>query len=263
MHNIIETAQKAALVGGEILKKEFGKLKKDQIDFKGKGDYVTELDIRSEQAIIKEIKKEFPDHVIYAEETGKENRTSKYQWYIDPLDGTANYVQSIPIFCVSIAIEKEKELIAGVVYNPLLKEMFWAQKDRSAFLNEEKIHVSSKKKMSNSILASGFPWRSRPYLDPYMASFKDIFIASAGVRRMGSAALDLAYTACGRFDGFWEMKLKPYDIAAGILIIKEAGGIVTDFNGGDDFMTSGNVVAGNPSIHKKLLDVTKKRLAFV
>lgn len=260
---MLETAREAAQCGGDILMQEFGKLTDLQIDLKGKGDYVTELDRRSEKAIIGRIKEDFPGHIIQAEESGEEIQKSSYRWIIDPLDGTANYVQGIPVYGVSVALKKESDILIGVVYYPDRDEMFWAEKGEGAFLNGERIRVSSRKDMAYAMLASGFPWRSRHHLDAYMACFKELFLRAAGIRRMGSAAIDLAYTACGRFDGFWEMQLGPWDIAAGILLIQEAGGVVTDFLGGEGYFASGNVVAGNPFIHEKILRVIRKHLSGV
>jgi myo-inositol-1(or 4)-monophosphatase len=231
-----------------------------KIALKGKGDYVTELDNRSEQAIIQHIKKNYPDHTIYAEESGRASGEMCCQWFIDPLDGTANYVQGIPLFSVSVAFLEEGEIKIGVVYDPHREEMFWAEKGKGAFLNETRIHVSKKKQSEYAMLGTGFPWRIKPCLDDYLASFRELFLLTSGIRRMGSAALDLAYTACGRFDGFWEMKLKPYDIAAGVLLVQEAGGIVTDFGGGEEYMTSGNIVGASPFIHPQIVSVTKKYL---
>jgi len=260
---ILEVAKRAAKVGAEILLQAFGKLDQKQISLKGAGDYVTEIDRESEKAIINLIKEKFPDHGIYAEESGKENRKSLYRWLIDPLDGTANYVQGIPIFGISIALVKEEETQVGLIYYPERDEMFWAVKGEGAFLNDRRIHISAKKDMALSMLASGFPWRSKDYLDPYLASFRELFLSVAGVRRMGSAAIDLAYTACGRFDGFWEMKLKPWDISAGILLVEEAGGVVTDFKGGKGYIESGNVVAGNSFIHEKILNTIRPYLSQI
>lgn len=257
---MLETAREAVHIGGDVLLQEFGTLTQSQIDLKGMGDYVTELDRRSERAIIRRIKENFPDHVINAEESGEEVHESPYRWIIDPLDGTANYVQGIPMFGVSVALMREDEILLGVVSHPDRNELFWAVKGEGAFLNEQPIRVSAKEEMAYSMLASGFPWRSKDYLDPYMACFKELFLDAAGIRRMGSAAIDLAYTACGRFDGFWEMKLCPWDIAAGILLVQEAGGMVTDFHGGVNYLASGNVVAGNPILHGKILEVTQRHL---
>jgi myo-inositol-1(or 4)-monophosphatase len=260
MESILATAKEAAEVGGAILFKGFRQLKKDQIRMKGVGDYVTELDHRSEEAIIRRIKQTFPMHVIHAEESGISAGESRYRWFIDPLDGTTNYVHGLPVFCVSIAAAVDGEVIVGVVLDPTHREMFWAMKGKGAFLNGSQIQVSQKKTLGESFLASGFPWRSRQYLNLYLDSFRELFEGSAGVRRMGSAAIDLAYTACGRFDGFWEMKLKPWDIAAGILIVREAGGSVSDFTGGQRFMDTGNLIVANPFIFPEMLKVVKQHL---
>lgn len=258
--DFLGVAMEAARKGGEILTGAFGQLRNGQIDLKGMGDYVTELDNRSEQAIIDRIKASYPDHIIHAEESGVDSRDSSYRWVIDPLDGTANYVQSIPIYGISIALLREGRIILGVVYHPERDEMFWAEQDEGAYLNGERICVSSRDDIAYSMLASGFPWRSKRYLDDYLGCFKELFNAAAGIRRMGAAAIDLAYTACGRFDGFWELRLGPWDIAAGILLILEAGGAVTDFQGGTDYLKSGNVVAGNKEIHRIVLEVVGRYL---
>ena len=260
---MMEVAREAACIGGDILREKFGHLQNSQIDLKGMGDYVTELDHRSEEAIIKRIKQDYPDHMILAEESGRECRDSSYNWIIDPLDGTANYVQGIPVYGISIALKKKDDLLLGLVYDVDRDDMYWALRGEGAYLNGQKIRVSNRDEMAYSMLASGFPWRSKKYMDPYMACFKELFLDAAGIRRMGSAAIDLAYTACGRFDGFWEMKLGTWDIAAGILLVREAGGVVTDFHGGDTYLESGNVVAGNAVIHAKILEVIRRHLSDI
>jgi myo-inositol-1(or 4)-monophosphatase len=260
---LIAKAKEAAQIGGEILLKGFRRLKKDQVRMKGAGDYVTELDHRSEEAIIRHIKQSFPDHRIHAEESGEDLTESRYRWYIDPLDGTTNYVHGVPVFSVSIAAAVDGEVVAGVVLDPTHKEMFWAVQGNGAFLNDDPIHVSNKQNLGESFLASGFPWRSKEYLELYLNSFRILFSESSGVRRMGSAAIDLSYTACGRFDGFWEMKLKPWDIAAGVLIVTEAGGLISDFRGGQEFMKSGNLLAANTNVFPEMLEVVKKHLEGV
>jgi myo-inositol-1(or 4)-monophosphatase len=262
-HQLLHTAQEAARLAGHILMKSFGRLKSIQVGLKGMGDYVTDLDHESERAIIETIKRSYPDHLIHAEESGKGHTQSDYTWFIDPLDGTANYVQCIPVYGVSIACMIQKEITIGVIYYPDRDELYWAVKGQGAFMNDHAISVSDKEDMAYSMLASGFPWRSKNFLDPYMASFKDLFLQAAGLRRMGAACIDLAFTACGRFDGFWEMKLQPWDIAAGVLLIEEAGGIVSDFMGERDFLKSGNVVAANKELHSHILQVTQKYLASV
>lgn len=266
MHSVdklLSVAKESAQIGGEILNRGFRKLLKDQVKLKGIGDYVTELDHASEKAMVEHIRKTFPPHQIIAEESGIGESKSPYRWYIDPLDGTTNYVHHVAIFSISVAVAYENETLAGVVYDPYHKEMFWAVKGQGAFLNGMPILVSDKQDLQECFLASGFPWRSKMYLDAYLNSFRDLFERCAGIRRLGSAALDLSYTACGRFDGFWEMKLKSWDITAGILILKEAGGKVSDFRGENHFMESGNVVAGNPLIFPKILEIVKKHLSHI
>ncbi len=261
--HMLETAKEAARIGGEILKQGFGKLTQSQIDLKGMGDYVTDSDRLSETEILRHIKKTYPTHILHAEESGVECHESPYRWIIDPLDGTANYIQEIPIYGVSIAVKKKTDILLGVVYHVDRDEMFWAVRGEGACLNGQPIRVSSREDMAYTMLASGFPWRSKDYMDPYMDCFKELFLSAAGIRRMGSAAIDLAYTACGRFDGFWEMKLGPWDIAAGILLVQEAGGVVTDFRGEHEYLVSGNVVAGNPAIHGIMLEMTRRHLAHI
>ena len=260
---MIETAVEAARIGGKILLDAFGTLDQEQIRLKGMGDYVTELDNRSEHAIVSHIRNRFPDHSIIAEESNQDKRESPYCWLIDPLDGTANYVQGIPIFAVSIALLKNDEVLLGVVFCPCQKELFQAEKGKGAFLNGRKINVSPQTNMKRAMLGTGFPWKYKQNIDPYISVFKDLFTRSAGIRRMGAAAVDLAYTACGRLDGFWEMKLSPWDIGVGVLLVQEAGGVVTDFNGGCRFMETGNVVAANPNIHRNLLEVIKRHLSHI
>jgi len=263
LDQFLHVAKESALIGGDILNRGFRKLLKDQIRLKGIGDYVTELDHASERAIVENIRKSFPSHQIIAEESGVGENFSPYRWYIDPLDGTTNYVHHVAIFSISVAVSYENETLVGVVYDPYHKEMFWAIKGQGAFLNGMPIRVSEKKELQECFLASGFPWRSKMYLDAYLNSFRDLFNLCAGIRRLGSAALDLSYTACGRFDGFWEMKLKPWDIAAGVLILEEAGGKVSDFRGENHFMKSGNVVAGNPLVFPMILEIVKKHLSGI
>ncbi|HDQ45493.1 MAG TPA: inositol monophosphatase [bacterium] len=260
---VLKTALDAARTGGRILMDGFGKLSETQIGLKGSGDWITDADHASEEAVIGVIRSAFPDHAIHAEESGRQPSDTESEWIIDPLDGTANFVQGIPWFTVSVACLHRGRIHTGVVHDPVREETFWAQSGRGAFLNGKSIRVSAKTDLSTAILATGFPWRSKSFLADYLESFRTLFSRSAGARRMGSASLDLAYTASGRFDGFWEMRLKPWDIAAGILLVKEAGGVVTDFQGGAGFMETGHVVAGPPSIHEKLVEVTHKTLGNI
>ncbi len=256
-------ARQIALEAGNLLHEGFRSLKSGDIALKGFGDYVTAMDHASEALILKAIRNAFPEHQIYAEESGADCRESDYLWLIDPLDGTANYVHGIPFYSVSIAVQYKKEIIAGVVYHVEQEELFHAGLNQGAWLNGEPVHVSTRPSLGQSMLGTGFPWRSKPYIDAYVKAFHHMFSCAAGMRRMGSAAIDLSYVACGRLDGFWEMHLRPYDIAAGVLLTREAGGIVTDFNGSASVVSSGNVVASNPVIHEQFLDVTSRFLSKV
>ncbi len=188
----------------------------------------------------------------------KEIETDGYRWIIDPLDGTTNFIHRYPVFSVSIALEYKREIILGVIYEPLKSDLFAAQKGRGAFLNGDIIRVSHVTTLRDSLITTGFPFRRKEFIDSYLVLFRNIFLRVSDLRRAGSAALDLAYLACGRCEGFFEIGLSPWDIAAGELLIKEAGGIVTDFGGGRDYLSTGNIVAGGPGIHGELLEEIKK-----
>ncbi len=254
----LETAIKAAKNAAPILLENYGKLKTDQVSLKGARDFVTETDKKSEKEILATIQSRFPDHSILAEESGKHELKSPYQWIIDPLDGTVNYIHEIPVFCISIGLEYNGERKAAVILDPLRNELFTAEKGKGAFLNGKKITVSRNPNFGDAILATGFPFRIHERLDPYLKMFKNIFTQVAGIRRCGSAAIDLAYTACGRFDGFWEMGLSPWDIAAGLLLIEEAGGIISGFDGKPATSATSDLVCGTTHTHKKLLTEIQK-----
>ncbi|HCY18337.1 MAG TPA: inositol monophosphatase [Deltaproteobacteria bacterium] len=243
----------AAKNAGLILKKNLGKPR--SIEYKGVIDIVTEMDRKAEDLIIKTIKKEFPEHGILTEESNERKSSSEYRWIIDPLDGTTNYSHGYPVFCVSIALEKEGEIILGVVYDPVLGELFTAEKDKGAFVNNKKIKVSKIRELTKSLLATGFPYDVRTSRQNNLDHFSNFAVKAQAIRRAGSAALDMCYVAYGRFDGFWEIKLKPWDTAAAMLIIREAGGMVTDFNGGPFSMYSGETLASNGLIHNEMLNV--------
>ncbi len=257
MYNFKKIALKAALEAGDILRRNFGKSHK--IGHKGEIDLVTEIDIRSEQRIIKILKKEFPDHDILTEEEKGWDSGSEYKWIIDPLDGTTNYAHGFPCFSVSIALEKMGKVILGVIYDPLKEELFIAEKGRGAYLNRKRISVSKTKRLSDALLATGFAYDVRVSPENNLDHFSNFTLSAQGVRRAGSAALDLCYVASGRFDGFWEMKLKPWDVAAGSLIVKEAGGKVTDFKGGVFNIFSMEILASNGKIHGEMVKVLNLR----
>ena len=228
------------------------------IDYKGEINLVTEADKISEEMITSEINHLFPDHDILAEEFTDTSRGSDFRWIIDPLDGTTNYAHGYPVFCVSIALQKLDEIIIGVIYNPMLNEMFVAEKGEGAFLNGREVHVSNTVRLAQSLIATGFPYDIREDSQNNLNYFNEMIMRARAIRRPGSAALDLAYVAAGRFDGFWELKLSPWDTAAGWLIVEEAGGVVTDLGGRDYCLESPVIVASNGRIHEEMMDVLKE-----
>jgi myo-inositol-1(or 4)-monophosphatase len=263
MKKFRKVAIQAALQAGDILKEHSGKVRK--IEFKDEVNLVTEVDHLSEESIIRAITVEFPDHGILTEEAGVRESDSEYNWVIDPLDGTTNYAHDFPIYCVSIALEKEKEIILGVVYNPNLDELFVAEKGNGAFLykgrefdkTKRKISVSQTPGLSRSLLATGFPYDIRTSDIDNLNHFTNFYKRAQAIRRAGSAALDLCYLAMGRFDGFWELKLSPWDTAAGSLLVTEAGGKVTDFSGGPFNICMKEILATNGKMHQQMIDVLK------
>lgn len=255
---MLDTAIEAAKSAAEILLKNFGKISAIDIREKKKNDFLTFVDEQAEQRIITIIHDSFPDHAILAEESGAKQKNSDYLWIIDPLDGTKNYIANIPVFGISIALKYKNDLILGVVFDPLGNELYCAEKNKGAYLNGKSIKVSANKHLENCLLATGFPFKYKNFLRNYMASFEDVFRSTSGVRRMGAACIDLAYLAAGRFDGFWEIGLNPWDVAAGLLIIQEAGGKISDFWGEQDHVFSGYFVASNGVIHKQLINLLQK-----
>jgi len=261
-NKILNVAMKASIMAGKLLMSSFGKLKSSQISTKARNDFVTVIDKKSEKLIISMIKDNFPDHAIQAEESGISSGKG-ILWIIDPLDGTSNYIHQIPVFCISIGIFKDNKPIVGVIYDPVHQEMFTAQRGKGAFLNKRRIRTTKADALSKAFMATGIPFRARDRFDEYLASFEKISLSSVGVRRLGSAALDLAYVACGRFDGYWEMDLSPWDIAAGELLLSEAGGKITDLHGGQDYMKTGDILGTNGPLHKELLGITSKIFSTV
>lgn len=254
----LNTAVTAARLAGDIIVKNLGQLSTSDIQTKQAFDFVTKVDRWSEEVIIQTITKKFPSHSFFAEETLKQEENDNYRWIIDPLDGTTNYIHGFPMFSVSIALEYKKEIILGLVFDPLRDELFYATRDRGAFLNNTRIHVSDITVLKNCLIATGFPFRKKDMIDLYLEAFKKIFETVSDLRRPGSAALDLAYVASGRCEGFFEPSLSSWDIAAGSLLIKEAGGIVTDFGGGEEYLSTGNIVAGNKYVQNELLKIIKE-----
>lgn len=253
----LEVAVRAARVGGAVLMSRYGRLRPGQIRKKGLYDWVTEMDHRSERAILRVIRGAFPGHAVQAEESLPGRAVGRFQWLIDPLDGTVNYLHGFPMFAVSVALTVGGRLEVGVVHDPVREELFTAQRGRGAFLNGRRIRISGRSGFGGALLATGFPFRAQRLLDLYLRSFRAIFIRTGNIRRAGSAAMDLCYTACGRMDGFWEMSLSPWDMAAGALLIQEAGGRVTDFFGEGEYLERGHIVAAAPKLQRGLVKILK------
>jgi myo-inositol-1(or 4)-monophosphatase len=258
LQDLLQTALAAAHTGAQIVTRYF----RDaglEVRRKGENDFVTQADKESEAAILAEIRKSFPDHRILAEEgSGAGQGTGDYEWLIDPLDGTTNFLHGLPTYCVSVACRKGDELLVGVIQDPEGRNLFSATRGGGAFWNGERMRVSGQEGLDGSFLATGYPWRALPTLELYLGIFRDVFRHSKALRRCGSAALDLAYTAAGVYDGFFEFRLSPWDIGAGILLVREAGGVVTDVDGGEAFFQGGNIVAGGPSLHRELLETVRR-----
>ncbi|MDZ7332819.1 MAG: inositol monophosphatase [candidate division KSB1 bacterium] len=250
----IATARQA----GAILRDNLGQYGTYHAENKSPFDYVTEVDRTCEQFIINSITEHFPDHEILSEESGRNKNDNEFCWIVDPLDGTTNFIHGNPHIAVSIALQHAGKIILGVVYDPFRDEMYSAERGKGAYCNNKPIHVSHLNQINRCLIATGFPFRCKELLDEYWKVLSAIFMAVSGIRRTGSAALDLAYVACGRFDGFWELRLSPWDIAAGSLLIEEAGGKISDFEGEDNHIWVGDVVASNGMIHDFILSEVKK-----
>lgn len=255
MSNYKNIAISSALQAGKLLKENLGKVK--NISFKGRIDLVTEMDKKSESLISKLILKNFPDHNLVCEEGTCRKAQSQFTWYIDPLDGTTNYAHGLGWFAVSIGLEKDGKMILGVVYHPMLDELFWAESGSGAFVNNKKIKVSKISQLEKSLLATGYPYYIKESSRKTFEYFKQFSLSAQATRRAGSAAIDLCYTASGRCDGFWEEGLRPWDIAAGSLIITEAGGKVTNFKGKPISLYGKEILASNGLIHKEMLKVIR------
>jgi len=254
MHSFVkflEAAWEAAKVSGDLIRNNWREQK--EIDYKGAIDLVTSVDRESERAIVERLRRYFPDHAILAEEeTTIAGTASGYRWIIDPLDGTTNFAHGYPQCCISIALEYEGEIILGLVYDPLARECFRAIQNNGATLNGVPIRTSAVETLDASLLATGFPYDQRDRADFYLTFFKHFMQRSQGIRRGGSAALDLCYVACGRLDGFWELNLKPWDIAAGSLIVREAGGTLSNFSGGPFSIWGTETLASNGIVHDEM-----------
>jgi myo-inositol-1(or 4)-monophosphatase len=255
MHPILNIAVKAARRAGNIINRATRNL--DIVSFKEKAanDFVSEVDREAEQAIIRTLHEAYPDHSILAEESGASGRVSDYQWIIDPLDGTTNFLHGFPQYSVAIALLHKGVITQAVVFDPGRNDLFTATRGRGAHLNDQRMRVSRRAQLKSGLIGTGLPFRQHDHLDAYLRMLRDVMVKSGGVRRAGSAALDLAYVAAGRLDGFWELGLSPWDIAAGSLLITESGGLIGDLEGNQTHMEIGHVVAGNPRVFGELLQV--------
>ncbi|MEW5977161.1 MAG: inositol monophosphatase family protein [Acidobacteriota bacterium] len=250
MRSYLDVGVEAARLAGEVLKESYGRGK--TIEYKGENNLVTHVDKRSESLVTEFLTSRFPKHAVLGEEGTNTRPESEYRWVIDPLDGTTNYAHDYPFFCVSIGLEYQGELIVGVVYHPIFEELFVAEKGGGAYLNGKRIQVSKVDKLRQALLATGFPYDVDQNPGAAFDYFQEFVKAAQAVRRDGSAALDLCYLAMGRFDGFWEVRLNPWDTAAGVLILREAGGRVTDFDGNEYVVSNDPVLASNSLIHSEM-----------
>jgi myo-inositol-1(or 4)-monophosphatase len=254
MQPLLNIAVRAARRAGEIIVRGMNRLHRLEVHKKGQNDFVTEIDMAAERDIIETIHKHYPDHAILAEESGGKGE-NEFVWIIDPLDGTTNFLHGFPQFSVSIAVQRRGRMEHGVVYDPLRQELFTASRGEGAQVDGKRIRVSSRVGLDGALIGTGFPYRSNlHWLDAYMAMLKSVTQQTAGIRRPGSAALDLAYVAAGRLDAFWELGLSPWDTAAGTLLITEAGGLVGTLTG-DEYTQGGHIVAGTPKVYPALLEV--------
>ena len=240
----------AARKAARALVRDFGEVEQLQVSQKGPADFVTNADLKAEKTLIHELLHARPDYGVIAEESGvKHGVDTRHHWIIDPLDGTLNFMHGIPHFAISIGLVRAGDVVAGLVYNPVSDDMYVAEKGQGAFHNSRRMRVSGRREMREAMLATGIPYHARPGHDRFLQEMAALMPEVAGIRRLGSAALDLAFVAAGKFDGFWESHLKPWDIAAGILLVREAGGFVTEISGGDKMLESGHVLAANDHLH--------------
>ena len=256
---IINVMVQAAMKAGRSLSRDFGEVQNLQVSLKGPGDYVSQADRKAEEIIYAELSRARPGYSFLMEERGVvEGDDGQHRWIVDPLDGTTNFLHAIPIFAVSIALEREGELVTGLIYNPVSQETFAAERGKGAYLNERRrLRVAARTELSASVIGTGIPHSGRPEHELFLKELPVLMDTAAGVRRFGAASLDLAWTAAGRLDGFWERNLRAWDVAAGIIILREAGGFVTDADGKDKMLETGSIVAGNEAIHRQLLKLVR------
>jgi myo-inositol-1(or 4)-monophosphatase len=250
MNVMIAAARKA----GRGLTRDFGEVEQLQVSVKGPGNFVSAADHRAEDVLFRELGKARPGYGFLMEERGAVAGSDKtHRWIVDPLDGTTNFLHGIPLFCISIALERDGEIVCGLVYNPILDELYTAERGQGAFVNNRRLRVANRKTLADSLICTGMPHRGRPGHERFLLECKALMAATGGLRRTGAAAMDLAWVAAGRFDGFFEHDLKPWDMAGGLLLVREAGGFVSDVDGTQKMFEAGSIVAGNQSMHKALL----------
>jgi myo-inositol-1(or 4)-monophosphatase len=260
MSRIINIAKNAAYTAAEAIQSGSRNIKKLKVEKKGANDYVTELDRLAEEVIIDTLSKAFPDHNLLAEESGFTDKNSQFTWIIDPIDGTTNFMHNHPQYSISIALKSADQITHGVVFDPNRNDLYKAELGKGAYLNDRRMRVTAITNIENSLLATGFPSHDVALLDKYLPIFKEMLLSTHGQRRQGSAALDLAYVAAGYLDGFWEFNLKPWDFAAGQLLVKESGGLVTDFAGTQDFWQNGNIIAANPKLIPQIIKIIQAHI---
>jgi myo-inositol-1(or 4)-monophosphatase len=259
MHPMLNTAVKAARKAGTLIHRASFDIDKLNVRRKRQNDFVSEVDEAAEEAIISILREAYPSHGILAEESGKQRADAEYVWVIDPLDGTTNFLHGFPQYCISIGLLHKGKPTQAVVYDPNRNELFTASKGVGAYLNDRRIRVTKTDRLEDALMATGFPFREVEHLDQYLRMFKNVTLATSGIRRPGAAALDLAWVACGRVDGFWEIGLSPWDMAAGALLVREAGGLIGDLEGNDGFLDSGRVVATNAKLFAAMLKLLHQK----
>ncbi|MGX8011460.1 inositol monophosphatase family protein [Mesorhizobium sp. ORM8.1] len=258
---LLNVMVQAAMKAGRSLSRDFGEVQNLQVSMKGPGDYVSQADRKAEEIVFTELSKARPGYAFLMEERGAvEGEDAQHRWIVDPLDGTTNFLHGIPIFSVSIALERQGQIVAGVIYNPAMDELYTAERGGGAFMNDRRLRVAGRGKLTDAVIGCGVPHLGRGQHGNFLIELRNVMAEVSGVRRLGSAALGLAYVAAGRMDGFWEVGLSSWDIAAGILLVREAGGFVSDMDGGQGMLDNGEVVAGNEVIQRALLKTIKKPL---
>jgi myo-inositol-1(or 4)-monophosphatase len=258
---LLNVMVQAAMKAGRSLSRDFGEVQNLQVSMKGPGDYVSQADRKAEDILFAELSKARPGYAFLMEERGiVAGDDGQHRWIVDPLDGTTNFLHGIPLFAISIALERQGQIVAGVIYNPAMDELYTAERGGGAFMNDRRLRVAGRTKLTDAVIGCGVPHLGRGQHGNFLIELRNVMAEVSGIRRMGAASLDLAYVAAGRMDGYWEIGLSPWDIAAGILLVREAGGFVSDMDGGQDMLDGGSIITGNEVIHRALLKTVKKPL---